>query len=299
MDFCHICPIPLLDKLVPVENNRTHLVLAHLIEENRTYANFYRRMKEVQGATIIMDNSAFEMYTQGKPFYPAEKLVEMGEKVGADYIVLPDYPGESATKTQDAALEYKDTFIKEGFGTFFVPQSPKGDLLSLLASYKWALNQSWIDYIAFSILNIPNAYIPDSASHVVRNIQTFTSRWHFIHDLTKYLEMHGMSISETKFLGRKKFHFLGLTDGPNEILLAASLPIVIDTWDSSSAIWAGLNGIVYDSSPTGLIEGKVRMHVDFDFNTQDVNLLIRARENVEYIESITRQYNRIKGVGAP
>lgn len=33
--------------------------------------------------------------------YPSEKLIELGKKIGADYIVLSDYPKEHWTKTRD------------------------------------------------------------------------------------------------------------------------------------------------------------------------------------------------------
>jgi hypothetical protein len=43
----------------------------------------------------------------------------------------------------------------------------------------------------------------------------------------------------------------------------------IDTWDSSAAVWYGLNGIKFDNSPTGSYNGKFEKEVDFSFNFED------------------------------
>ena len=86
-------------------------------------------------STIIMDNSAFEMYKAGKEMYPAEKLIDMGKAINADYIVMPDYPGEDPTNTYEAALKYGPEFKKEGFETFFVPQGRPGSLEDLISSF--------------------------------------------------------------------------------------------------------------------------------------------------------------------
>ena len=51
----------------------------------------------------------------------------------------------------------------------------------------------------------------------------------------------------------KKIHFLGMADGPNEIDLVKDYHHVITTWDSSAAIWAGMNGISFDNSPSSTL----------------------------------------------
>ena len=60
IDFCHIVPTPHLDL---VKRREVHLVLAHLIEEDEAYRDFYNK----SGAMLIMDNSAFEMYKREQP----------------------------------------------------------------------------------------------------------------------------------------------------------------------------------------------------------------------------------------
>ena len=129
-------------------------MLAHLVENDEEYANFY---KEYNGVKIL-DNSAFEMYKQGQPMYESHKLIEMGQKVNASYIVMSDYPDTPASKTIEAAEELGPQFRAAGFGTFFCPQGRVGDLEDLISSFEWAAQSELVDYIGFSILNIPNAY---------------------------------------------------------------------------------------------------------------------------------------------
>jgi hypothetical protein len=114
-EFCHIAPIEFLDL---VENHKTHLTLAHLIETSEQYTSFYRKLKSHnKDATIIMDNSAFEMYKQGKPMLTPTKVLEMAEVVKADYVVMSDYPGEHSSKTIEAAIDLAPLIKKQGYSS--------------------------------------------------------------------------------------------------------------------------------------------------------------------------------------
>ena len=62
---------------------------------------------------------------------------------------------------------------------------------------------------------------------------------------------------------------LGMTDGPNEIELLEPFHKFIYSWDSSAAIWLGLNGKQFDNSPTGLSDGKFEKEVDFSYSIDD------------------------------
>ncbi len=253
-----------------VENKQTHLVLAHLIEEDQNYRTFYMNLSEDDGNTIIMDNSAFEMYKQKKPMYPTEKLIDMAGLVNADYVVMSDYPTEAGRKTMVAAEDMIPKLKDAGFGTFFCPQSEVGDIEDLMAGYAWGFSHPDIDYIAVSILNIPLAFNVESGN----KLQRFMARW-------KWMEMIGQ---RGFFEYDKKIHFLGMVDGPNEISLVKEHHEVITTWDSSAAIWAGLNGIRFDDSPTGMMKGKFEKEVDFDFATEDNNLIDDAYYNMNFID---------------
>lgn len=288
MEFCHIGPSPMLDKVLS-ENRTTYLTLAHIIDEgNDDYINFYlgeRREAELADKPFvnIMDNSAFELYKAKLPMFPPEKLVSLAQKIKATHIVLPDHPGMPSMVGIDDAKRYAPVFKKAGFKTFFVPQSDVGDLEDLITSFAWAASSPLIDYIGISILAVPNAYKCEKGNQ----LQRFVSRWKFMN------ELQSRGLLGLAAVNRKKIHFLGMVDGPNEIQLVRDFSI--DTWDSSAAIWAGLNGIAFDDSPTGLFEGKFEQHVDFDFETDDNELIEIAQQNVRYIDRLVKGFNRGMG----
>ena len=95
----------------------------------------------------------------------------------------------------------------------------------------------------------------------------------------------------------KKIHFLGMLDGPNEIELIhlAGYGHIIDTWDSSAAMWAGLHGIEFDNSPTGSINGKFEKEVDFSWTISDSNEIGQWKDsvahNLSYIDNLCTEIN--------
>jgi hypothetical protein len=271
VDFCHIAPTRHLSTFV---NNQTHhLLLAHLVEEDREYTRFYRSGRNL-AETYILDNSAFEMYKQGREMYPSDKLIEMGKQVGADYIVMSDYPNEPGSKTIKAAERLAPLFREARFGTFFVPQSEIGDIEDYIATFAWAASSPHVDYIGVSILGVPNAYGVEKNN----KLQRYMSRYHMM------CELERRGILNLAYNNDKKIHFLGMVDGPNEIELCSRFRI--DTWDSSAAIWAGLNNISFDGSPTGLYDGKFEKEVDFNFNTLDKVKIDLAKSNMKYIDDL-------------
>ena len=253
--FCHIAPIPHLDI---VKGASTHLLLAHLVEQSPDYVDFYLKEQQ-QGSTIILDNSAFEMYKQNRPMYDVDRLVDMARKVNADYVVMSDYPNQYGSKTIKTAEQLAPRLREEGFGTFFCPQSKIGDKNDLFNSFEWAAESDHVDYIGVSILAVPNAYAVEKGN----KLQRFVSRYMFMQ------ELHDSGILSLIKANGKKIHMLGMLDGPGEIRLMDTFKDYIDTWDSSAAIWLGLHaGKTFDSSPTGLLHGKYEEEVDFNYENK-------------------------------
>lgn len=269
--FCHIAPVSYLPY---VKQYRAHLLLAHLVEENEAYRNFYRDLKRDNPNIFYhMDNSAFEMFKRGVDMYPTDKLLKMAELVGADSIVMSDYPKENWQKTVDAAEKLVPKFKKEGYKTFFCPQSELGKTDDLLKAFQWGIENRDVDYIGVSILACPiglginEQKFGDHGRDEAYRMQRYLSRW----EVFRLMEERGMLDSRVT---RKRFHCLGMTDGPREIELLRPYHEHIFSWDSSSPIWHAINGIVYDGSPTGLRNGKYEEEVDFDIappDTFDVN----------------------------
>lgn len=303
MKFFHIAPSNYLRHVKPSE-----LLLAHLVESDETYRDYYSGKAEwdrtlewqsshpgislrdreakwyapgpAEFSGRILDNSAFELYRAGLPMFDGSKMIELGDIVGAEYLVLPDYPAEAPMKTISAAYTFAPQFKEAGFKTFFVPQGRNGNLDDYFCAFAWAAQSPLVDYIGVSIIAGPTAFGADSHD----NIQTFLSRY----ELTKLLFDRGLI--QLAQLNNKKIHFLGMTDGPKEILMMANLPKFIDTWDSSAAAWAGIEGIAFDHSPTGLAKGKVKSHVDFSivFDQSKTSLM---RSNMKVIDEYVKIYN--------
>lgn len=268
MQFCHIAPTAHLNL---VAGRPVHLTLAHLLESDPVYAKFYKH-EWFNGSTIIQDNSAFEMYKQGRDMYPTDKLIDLARLNGANYIVMSDYPNEPAEKTIEAAERMAPIIRSAGFRTFFVPQSRIGDLEDYEKAFDWACGSDLVDYIGVSILGVPNAYGVERDN----KLQRYVARTH-------YMQTHQDQLIKAK-TNNKKIHFLGMVDGPNEIILLGDNLKFVDTWDSSSAIWLGLNGGVYDKSPSGLINGKFELEVDFGYKGS-ANIKL-AKRNMKYIDSL-------------
>lgn len=290
MKFCHITPVDHLDL---VKGRESHLTLAHIVdgmegseEQVEKYIEFYKNEKknaEMNGTPYlnIMDNSAFELYKNQMPMFDPEKLLELAKKVDATHIVLPDHPAHPSMVTIDDARRYAPIFKQAGFGTFFVPQSDVGDLEDLCTAFAWAASSPVIDYIGISILAVPNAYNCEKGNP----LQRFHARWKFMN------ELYDRNLLQLAAQNGKKIHFLGMVDGPNEISLVRDFHI--DTWDSSAGVWAGLNGIPFDQSPTGLGNGKFEKHVDFEANFEDTTM---AKNNMNYIDYLVDRYNKTERI---
>jgi hypothetical protein len=278
INFCHIAPT---QHLALTYKRPVHLVLAHLVEQDSSYVDYYLEQKVRFNCDLILDNSAFEMYKQGRPMYPSDKLIEMGKRINADYVVMTDYPAEPGEKTIEAAKKLAPEIHEAGMKTFYVPQSAIGDKQDCIKSYQWAVdNPQLVDYIGVSILTAPNVYGVEKGN----KLQRFVSRLRLMYEMRDSLIFRGYKAQG------QKVHFLGMMDGPNEIMYMSPFANYIDTWDSSAAIWAGLNGIAFDSSPTGLINGKFEEEVDFNFRTEDIDLLDLAAQNIEYIDRLCYGY---------
>ena len=282
--FCHIAPINYLHL---TKGREVHLTLAHLVDDLQ-YTNFYKEEKK-NGSVIIMDNSAFEFTQEGKGYLTGEQIVHYDKRIDADYAVMTDYPGEDRQKTIEAAKEQAPIFKKAGIKTFFVPQGKKNDKEDYIECFRWATeNPDLVDYIGVSILAVPNAYGIEPFGHEP-SLHRFTSRLHMMYQLAE------MGLLGSTRKNGQLIHFLGMVDGPNEVQFLSPFKKFIDSWDSSSAIWHGLNGYGYDDTPGGLLHGKFHMPVDFNHkleqDKEDNEFFEKlAKENMEWIDRLVYAY---------
>lgn len=246
--FCIITPTAYLDQYA--SQSSMHLVLAHLVDTNEKYSEFYTNRKEFK----IMDNGAFEL---GESYSP-DKLISLAKQCNADAIVLPDYPFKKAEVTITASDAILDAVIDAEFKTMFVPQSQVGDLEDWISAYRWASENNKIDIIGMSILGIPNAldHIPRSYARVV---------------MTQILIDRGL------FNFNKYHHYLGLNAGPNLELPALIEMDALDSCDSSGPVWAGICGQMYSPAYDSFsMTRKIDKHVDFEYNMTDKNYVHSA-----------------------
>ena len=236
-EFCIITPVSYLKYALW---STSHLVLAHLVDEDDAYADFYR-LRKLDGDFIMMDNSAYELM---EPYSP-EKLVELGQKCGADAIVLPDYPFQPSAITIKAAADLIPQLKDAGFKTFFVPQSEPGDLNDWINGYNWAANNPDIDIIGMSILGVPNA---------MPNIHYAYSR----------VVMTQKLIDNNYFNFDKHHHYLGLNAGPGLEVPSLLKMGALDSIDSSGPVWAAILGHQYSVDTDSLqASSKLKLPVDF------------------------------------
>ena len=255
--FCFITPVSYLD-LFAVASDR-HLVLAHLVDRDERYANFYKTRSEL-GDYIMMDNSAYELHS---PYSP-DKLISLAKMCGAHAIVLPDYPFQEAEVTIEAAREFAPQFKAAGFHTFFVPQSQKGDLEDWIRAYVWARDNPDIDIIGMSILGIPNA-LPSIDPAYARVV------------MTSILQTTG------DFAHGKAHHYLGLNAGPVLEIPSLLRMRALTSIDSSGPVWSAVLGHSYTKESDSLqMVSKIKLPVDFNVSrTKDKATLDRIQHNVD------------------
>jgi hypothetical protein len=259
-EFCIITPTAYRTYAL---ESKTHLVLAHLVDTDIEYREFYASRSE-QGDRIIMDNGAFELGASYEP----DKLVSLGEQCGAHAIVLPDYPACPASYTINAAEKYIPLFKQAGVDTFFVPQSKVGDLEDWIAAYEWATENVDIDIIGMSILGIPNA-LPEIPASYARVVMA-----HILNDRS--------------LIADKYHHFLGLNAGPALEIPALINMGILNSCDSSGPVWAGICGHEYSENYDSYqAVRKIKKHVDFNHPwTKDPNTHRIIKRNLELTLSL-------------
>ncbi len=269
--FGYIAPINYLD-FVP-DNANFHLCLAHLCKD-QTYCDFYKD-RRARGDLIFMDNSAYEL---GEGI-ETEQLLDLidGSGINPHVIVAPDYPGRPSNKTLNALDAFRDvvrTRYKNCPGVMGVPQSEVGNYKDWMSCYIEMTTQG-VDVIGMSILALPNAFCTLTGTTDVSHNRLYGSL---------FLKRSGHYSNSTWH------HYLGASS-PSEIQLIPQLQMA-DSMDSSSPIWHGIQTIKYDDSPTGLINGKSKKHVDFNIpqsNWHEEKRLINEAiaHNISYVKNAT------------
>ena len=249
--FCTIAPTAYLPEYARYTGSKFHLLLAHLLHTESKYYDpeylaFYRDTKQ-PGEVYIGDNGAFELGNS----YDPDKLITIGQSVGADILVLPDYPGIHHQITIDAANDHIPQFKANGFKTFFVPQSKPGDWNGWMTAFEWALFNPQVDVIGMSILAHPIA-LPDYPKGYARVVAADRIRQWLDADKSRAAAYEA-----------KHIHWLGLLSPGLELDPLLKMGMV-DTLDSSGPVHFGHCGIGYNTfNESWAIDKQYVPEVDF------------------------------------
>ncbi len=239
--FAHIAPIALTAKAI--EKSSMNMVLAHIADAS----DYYSEMFKASDKYTLLDNGAFE---KGTPMAVAD-MVAIGKKVGANTLVLPDFPFAPWHKGWDDIEKAIAAYKEAGFKTMFIPQSLEGDILGYYKSLERALEHPNIDQIGLSILACPHAGL------LRRDI------------LDKYKHWAASG---------KRFHILGMLGSVEEIAELRPYSHLISGWDSSAAVWYGANNRYVEGSYE-----KYKARVDFETELPWNNYI---NDNIQFIEEL-------------
>jgi len=161
------------------------------------------KLLKSEGMYIYLDNSQFELGES----VSLDFLIQAGHLVGASCLILPD---------GDQSPESIKLVKANGFDVMVIPAGDQLDLEFILA-----LDNPNIDKVGLS-------YSKTSA-FLNRHRHSCTSRFDFLSGLGAILPI-------------KKIHLLGAVL-PGEIALMSPYKDAIYSWDTSLAVWAGLNEV--------------------------------------------------------
>lgn len=270
--FGYIAPIEYLYK-VPKDEN-FHLILAHLLKHKK-YVNFYNKRKDM-GDYILLDNSAFEFK---RPIEVNEmlRLIDISG-INVNCLVAPDYPFQSGMKTVESAQNFVKELRNRGlnYDVMAVPQSEKGDWKGWLDCYNALTRIDGITHIGMSCLGTVNAFctITDTTDVMVNRILASL-----------------VLLQKNKYRSKIWHHYLG-AGNIKELIIQREIGI-IDSVDTSSPIWSGINKLTYNKKFNGFDKNENKIPVDFEIQkivdshkAKQINVSIN--KNIAYIKKITR-----------
>ena len=280
-----ITPIKYLEAYA-IQSN-LHLVLSHIAKESKEYVNFYKN-RATYGDFIILDNGCYETNNPT----PIEELLEIGEKINASEIILPDKicdgPGTLALIENSISKIEKGNSFKFGV----VAQGKSLSEIMWMISYYINFLSPYFDtiYIPVDIPfnpkrdNVFKPYYIHSPSITDQNMfnrLAFIKAIHYSPNFSHFIK----ALSSLK----KNIHMLGLFDG-KELYEYRNYPL-IRSCDSSSCFVHGMRGIKY--TRRGLPCEKIMDKLDFfmqDVLSEQQHLDII--HNVRMLQGFTGEYDR-------
>lgn len=243
-----ICPTYHLGSFAKRSNY--HLVLAHMVEKDLRYRNFYREMSK-RGDYITLDNSSYEL---GDDIYTPQQLINLALEVGASEVMAPETYCDA-----DATIEKVCTFIDvfssvKNKGNLKVFATVHGETLMDVHRCVETVIKEGVSVIGFSCrLDYP---IPGYSRYDLPGMESWNRsvvRLHTVFSLRKLME---------KYRDRNiEYHLLGINH-PMEIAYYDTIGFgnTIRSVDSSCPYLNGVEGVRISDAPYV----KPRYKIDFE-----------------------------------
>lgn len=252
-----IVPVPHLSL---VKGRKFHLILAHMVQQNDRYRDFYKQEAR-DGATIILDNSSYEL---GDAWATPEDLVRIYESLESKnvYLMCP----EVAFKGEETEIAVKDftSHLKEGILTFGTIHGTSYD--EICQCYYKVSNL--VDYVGFSYrIWCEDLAVPYPNKTVGRALMRIS--------LLKRLFENNL------ILEKKPHHLLGLSE-PQELVVQSKYSW-IKSCDSSTAFIHGKNKVIFRERG---LEGTERLEerLNFDETVENPNLVEIIKHNIRRVD---------------
>ena len=263
MELGIITPTNYLENIAT--ESKYHLVLAHMVERDSTYREFYKNRSK-HGDYITLDNSSYEM---GDDVYTPDQLIELAHMVGAKEVMAPEQ-FQDGQVTISKVEEFVKKFYKKSKLSVFATIHGKDFVDAYLCFVKCM--ELGVDTIGLSCrldFQIFEQPYNKEDEGTYRRTQT---RMNFLRQIYNRTKSTGV-----------QFHMLGLNH-PYEFFFYKGLE-KIRSHDSSAYFLAGCLGKqIWDSSYT-----KPTIGLDFDMKGElTMDQLHLIDRGIEYVREIVQ-----------
>jgi hypothetical protein len=232
MDLCIISPVAGLERYATL--SKKHLVLAQI--EDERYERFYQQ-RSILGDHIILDNGAYE---SGQ--VDMENYLDKAAYYIPKQIVLLDHPNQPGRRTFSLSIHFSYCLVESLNSTY-------ADMMAAPQGINTNDLYHWLD-IFLSIIDI-------KAIGISKLLQSIDKRIVYRLQIAEYIKSYRPSIY---------IHALGMWDGDLEEYNLLKNSGLIDSLDTSAAVWRGLMNCRLDDPKDQAYWATNGIPVDFSYS---------------------------------